>query len=190
MRPGLNLTRAGLVTLQDLQPEGCWDYQIKLDEERAFLAEGRLYNRHGEPLSAAKAKMFDPIRIVAKKAFPNAWVVDLGLIGYRSDKLGHRGAAVVYDVVLGLNDALTWRDRSTRFFSFPILSEDPRDNLPGNLYRLGHSIDGLALYDAVCRRPGVEGVVGRRVDSRYQQEDSKAMLKARYDRHQTQTPKA
>lgn len=158
MRPGVVFPR--LDVYAGPLPTG-WDWQVKLNDERGWLVDGVLYNRHGALLPPAKSKHYrlDGLR-----------TADLALMGFRTG--GPR-----FVVVLDIPSGLPWCERQ-KTLEFPVWAPgtDPVDEV----CRLATHADGRALFNQTLGTPHTEGVVGRRLTAGYQYGTSKAMAKSRW----------
>lgn len=158
MRPGVVFPR--LDEYLGPLPTG-WDWQFKLNDERGWLVNGVLYNRHGAVLPPAKAKHY------RLDGLPQH--ADLALMGFRTG--GHK-----FVVVLDPPSGDPWQERQKRL-DFPVW--EPGTEAP-DVCRLATHADGRALFIQSLNLPHVEGVVGRRLTAGYQYGTSKAMAKSRW----------
>lgn len=161
MRPGVVFPR--LDDYLGPLPAG-WDWQLKLDDERGWLVNGVLYNRHGALLPAAKAKHY------CLDALTRHPTVDLALMGFRTG--GPR-----FIVVLDVPSGLPWSERQTQL-DFPLWT--PGTEPTAQCCRLATYTDARALFLESLNRPHVEGIVGRRLTAGYQFGTSKSMAKCRW----------
>ena len=167
MRPGIVLPRLDQYT--GAIPAG-WIWEPKLDDERAILSGGELCNRFGRPLAPHKARAFAPaLRDLVALGMP----LDLALLGFR----GHLPLGAV--VVLDIPGRAPYLDRKAPLAKLPVLPR-PMDAVPGTVYRLPHSMDARALFEATIDVPGLEGVVGRRPGAPYVEGTSRDMAKSRW----------
>lgn len=167
MRPGIVLPRLDQYT--GAIPTG-WIWEPKLDDERAILHSGTLFNRFGRQLAPHKAKVFLP---VIRERLGFGGFLDLALLGFR----GHLPLGAV--VLLDAPGKLGYLDRKAPFAQLPIL-ELPMAAVPGTVYRLPHSMDARALFESTINVPGLEGIIGRRPGAPYVEGTSRDMAKSRW----------
>ncbi len=160
-----------------------WGWQVKVNEERAIFRhfDSTLWNRHGQPFDTYKTAHFRAaLEGMASFAGGDRDLVDLGLVGLR-DKSAFgeaRGAVIVYD----LPSSLPWRER------YRILSDlvPPIDliageqMLPGMIYRLPEEYHAGQLFERTAGVAGLEGVVGRNLESPYIYAETAQMAKAKW----------
>lgn len=167
MRPGITIPRLDQYT--GALPAG-WIWEPKLDDERAILLDGMLYNRFGRPLAPHKAQAFAPaLSDLAGLGMP----LDLALLGFR----GHLPLGAV--VVLDIPGKAPYLDRKAPLANLPILAR-PVEAVPGRVYRLAQYIDARALFQETINVPGLEGIVGRRPGAPYVEGTSRDMAKSRW----------
>lgn len=171
--------RPGIILREGIWPEG-WSWQMKLDEERGILADGKLYNRRGQRMADHKERAFE-VALEAVTAIFDYPVLDLGLIGFRD--IGTwgtmRGAVVVFDLP---TVDLPWIARHQLLLDLPPLpfGRKAEWSSPFMVYRLLNYSDPAIAFALSKLLEGCEGIVGRNPSSVYQPGDSREMAKCRW----------
>lgn len=167
--------RPGFKSMPGIWPKG-WLWQLKVDEERGILADGRLYNRHGDLVAPHKQTTFEVACRQARKLFANV-TLDVGMMGYRDTQRlpeFYRGCLIVFDL------PTVQKPLEQRLALLNDLFQFPGPLFGATLFRLESFTDPQSAFEFSQEVPGCEGIIGRRPGSLYMSGDSRDMTKCRW----------